>query len=69
MTTRKGRQARNRLLANRIILALLVLVVVGALYGLVKIIRPVALTSAVKRRCLNFLLPLVLVLSPTIAGG
>lgn len=46
MTTRKGRQARNRLLANRIILALLVLVVIAALYGLVKLIRPVALTSA-----------------------
>jgi len=46
VTTRKGRQARNRLLANRIILALLVLVVVAALYGLVKIIKPVALTSA-----------------------
>ena len=46
MTTRKGRQARSRLLANRIILALLVLVVVAALYGLVKVIRPVALTSA-----------------------
>jgi hypothetical protein len=46
VTTRKGRQARNRLLANRIILALLVLAVIAALYGLVKIIRPVALTSA-----------------------
>ena len=46
MTTRKGRQARNRLLANRVILALLVLVVIAALYGLVKFIRPVALTSA-----------------------
>jgi hypothetical protein len=46
VSTRKGRQARNRLLANRIILALLVLVVIAALYGLVKFIRPVALTSA-----------------------
>ena len=45
MTSRKGRQARNRL-ANRIILALLVLVVIAALYGLVKFIRPVGLTSA-----------------------
>jgi hypothetical protein len=46
VTTRKGRQARSRLLANRIILALLVLVVIAALYGLVKFIRPVGLTSA-----------------------
>lgn len=46
MTTRKSRQARSRLLANRIILALLVLVVIAALYGLVKFIRPVALKSA-----------------------
>ncbi len=48
MTTRKGRQARNRLLANRIILAVLVLVVVGALYGLLGFIKPVALTSAAR---------------------
>lgn len=46
MTSRKGRQGRNRLLANRIVLAMLVLVVIAALYGLVKFIRPVALTSA-----------------------
>jgi len=46
VTTRKSRQARNRLLANRIILAVLVLVVIAALYGLVKLVRPVALTSA-----------------------
>jgi hypothetical protein len=46
VTTRKGRQARNRLRANRIILALLVLVVIGALYGLLGLIKPVALTSA-----------------------
>lgn len=46
MTSRKSRQARNRLLANRVILAVLVLVVIAALYGLVKFIRPVGLTSA-----------------------
>lgn len=45
MTNRRGRQARNRL-ANRIILAALVLVVIAALYGLVKFIRPVALAAA-----------------------
>lgn len=46
MTTRKGRQARNRVRANRVIVAMLVLVVIGALYGLLGIIKPVALTSA-----------------------
>jgi hypothetical protein len=42
------RQARNRVVANRIILAVLVVVVIAALYGLVGVIRPVMLTSAVQ---------------------
>ena len=46
MTTRKVRQARNRVVANRIILAVLVVAVIAALYGLVGVIRPVRLTSA-----------------------
>lgn len=46
MTPRKGRQARSRI-ANRIILAVMVLVVIAALYGIVRLIKPVSLTSAV----------------------
>jgi hypothetical protein len=46
VTPRKVRQARNRMLANRIILAVLVVAVLAALYGLVGITRPVELTSA-----------------------
>jgi hypothetical protein len=46
VSTRKVRQARNRVVANRIILAVLVVVVAAALYGLVGVIRPVRLTSA-----------------------
>ncbi len=48
MTTRKARQARNRLLVNRMILAAMVLVVIAALYALVGITRPAVLTSAVR---------------------
>lgn len=46
MTTRQGRQARNRLLTNRIILAVLVVAVLAAIYGLVRVIRPIGLSSA-----------------------
>lgn len=46
MTTRKARQARSRLLANKIILVALVVVVLAALYGLAKVTRPVTVTSA-----------------------
>jgi hypothetical protein len=46
VTARKARQARNRLLANRIIVAALVLAVLAALYGLVRLTRPVVLSSA-----------------------
>jgi hypothetical protein len=47
VTTRRVRQARNRR-ANRIIVAALVVVVLAALYGLVRITRPVTLTSAAR---------------------
>jgi hypothetical protein len=46
VTTRKARQARNRTIANRVILASLVAVVLAALYGLVGLIRPVTLSAA-----------------------
>ena len=43
---RKSRQARSRTLANRIILAGLVLVVLAALYGLVGVLKPITLSAA-----------------------
>jgi Family of unknown function (DUF5719) len=43
---RKSRQTRSRNLANRIILAGLVLVVLAALYGLVGVLKPVTLSAA-----------------------
>jgi hypothetical protein len=46
VTARKARQARSRLLANRIILAVLVLLVLAALYAAAGLRRPVTLTSA-----------------------
>ncbi|HXP18282.1 MAG TPA: DUF5719 family protein [Streptosporangiaceae bacterium] len=46
MTGRKVRPARSRLLANRLILAVLVLVVLAALFGVARISRPIALGSA-----------------------
>jgi hypothetical protein len=46
VTARKVRQARSRTLANRIILAGLVLVVLAALYGLVGVLKPVTLSRA-----------------------
>ncbi len=48
MTARKARKARNRLLTNRIIVAALVLAVLAALYGLVRLSRPVVVTSAAR---------------------
>ena len=42
---RKSRQARSRTLANRIILAGLVLVVLAALYGLVGVLKPITLSA------------------------
>lgn len=46
MTSRKVRPARSRLLANRLILAVLVLAVLAALYGVAGFGRPVALSKA-----------------------
>ncbi len=46
MTTRKNRQARNRVVANRVILAFLVLVVLAAVYELVGVIKPVTVNTA-----------------------
>jgi hypothetical protein len=46
VTTRKVRQARNRVVANRVILAVLVVVVLGALYELVGVSRPVSVNAA-----------------------
>jgi hypothetical protein len=46
VTTRKARQARNRVVANRIIFALLVVVVLGAVYELVGVISPVSMNAA-----------------------
>ncbi len=45
---RQVRQARNRVVANRIILAVLVVVVLGALYGLVGVTKPIRLTAVAK---------------------
>jgi hypothetical protein len=46
VTTRKARQARTRLVVNKIIIAGLMLAALGAIYGLVRVIRPVTLASA-----------------------
>ena len=46
MTTRKARQARNRVVANRVIFALLVVVVLAALYELVGVFSPVSMNTA-----------------------
>jgi hypothetical protein len=46
VSARKVRQARSRTLANRIILAGLVVVVLAALYGLVGVIKPITLSAA-----------------------
>jgi hypothetical protein len=44
--TRKTRQARNRVVANRVILAFLVLIVLAAVYELAGVIKPVTVNTA-----------------------
>ena len=50
MTGRKSRQARTRVLANRLVLALLVVLALIGLYGLASIIQPLRATSAAALR-------------------
>ncbi len=46
MTGRKPRPTKNRLMATRVVLAVLVLAVLAALYGVAGVSRPIALASA-----------------------